>query len=164
MHRAVLERSTERFSVRITALLLTTFECGRCTHFTCAGYCYFFRILKLWAFVGACLGCACCVMWSPTARPNSWVRRFSIWRERRCLSSICHFFRWRWGLHDGLLYWCQNFPGGGGRQGIPVRFEIPQIIPAWQWWVWPNLRHGRTTCFCFDPEAFTSYTPWPSQK
>ena len=32
LHRAVSERSTERFSVRITALSLTTFECGRRAH------------------------------------------------------------------------------------------------------------------------------------
>ena len=68
MHRAVLERLAERFSVRITALVLTTFECGRCADFTCAGWCYLLSIFKLWAVVGACLGCACCVMWS---RPNS---------------------------------------------------------------------------------------------
>ena len=32
----------------------------------------------------------------------------------------------RWGRHDGLLYWCENFPGGGRRPGVPVRSEMSQ--------------------------------------
>ena len=98
---AVLERSTERFSVRIT--VVDNFWVWKMHTFHMRRIMLSFKIFKLWALVGACLGCACCVMWSPP----KFLRKFSIWREPRCLSSMAlRSSRWRWGLHDGLLYWC----------------------------------------------------------
>ena len=98
-------------------------------------------------------------------------------------------FRWRWGCHNGLL-WCENFPGGGRRPGIPVRSEMSQpdsdgldlsyrITPEYMSrcsQIHTGTRLTKLTsistyycstycCFCFPTPSlhYKSYKPWPPQ-